>query len=200
MEQKFLINRKTNKISFNDGKSEYDVHKNDKKLEEKFAIVGSRSITDINLVNLILDSILFIFGKPLQIISGGAIGIDNIGENWAKENNIDINIIKPDWIKYGKKAGFIRNEDIISNCDICIAIWDGSSKGTKHDIELCTKYKKDLILINVSEYSGDDKIIIIYKQYNNTIEIEQDMFKQQPEQHKKHIYNRWLPQPGLIKL
>ena len=32
--------------------------------------------------------------------------------------------------------------DIIKNCDVCVAFWDGQSHGTKHDLELCREYKK----------------------------------------------------------
>ena len=199
MEQKFYINKKDHQISYYKDDKKYYININDKHLKEKFAIVGSRSIKDTEFINIILDSIKFIFGTPSEIISGGAIGVDSIGEQWALENNINTNIIKPDWVKYGKKAGFIRNKDIIEQCDVCIAIWDGISNGTKNDIELCEKYKKDLILINASDSSENDFIIFTYKEYNNEIKIEPDMFKTTP-QHKKHIHNRWLPQPGIISV
>ena len=32
--------------------------------------------------------------------------------------------------------------DMVKACDHCLIIWDGKSKGTKHDIDLCTQYKK----------------------------------------------------------
>ncbi|MBR6907923.1 DUF2493 domain-containing protein [bacterium] len=199
MEQKFYIDKKDHKITYYKDNKKYYININDKQLKEKFAIVGSRSIKDTKFINIILDSVKFIFGTPSEIISSGAIGVDSIGEKWAIENNINTNILKPDWVKYGKKASFIMNEDIIKQCDICIAIWDGISNDTKNDIELCKKYKKDLILFNASDSSENDFIVFTYKEYNNQIQIKSDAPKTSLN-NKKHIHNRWLPQPGIINV
>jgi hypothetical protein len=53
-------------------------------------------------------------------------------------------IFKPDWDKYGKRAGFIRNELIINEADKIIAFWDGESKGTKLSIDLAIKAGKPI--------------------------------------------------------
>lgn len=107
----------------------------------KLAVVGSRNFNDYSLMKKYLDKIHSV--EPITcIISGGAAGADALSEVWAHENNISTLIFKPNWNKYGKRAGFIRNEDIIKSCDKCIAYWDGVSKGTKHSINLCKKYSK----------------------------------------------------------
>ena len=77
-----------------------------------------------------------------MLITGGAIGIDQIAEQWALENGIPTIIHIPDWNKYGKSAGIIRNKLIADDCDQCLAFWDGKSKGTKNTIDLCVKLKK----------------------------------------------------------
>ena len=106
------------------------------------AIVGSRTFNDYNMLcDFIEDN--YDIEKITHIISGGAKGADSLGERFAKEHGKEIIIFKPDWEKYGKKAGFIRNEDIIKECNSCVAFWDGKSHGTKNDIELCQKNKKD---------------------------------------------------------
>ena len=46
-----------------------------------------------------------------------------------------------DWDKYGKAAGFIRNEQMAQNADALVVFWDGKSRGTKNMIELAAKYK-----------------------------------------------------------
>ncbi len=76
------------------------------------------------------------------LVSGGANGADKYAEIYADKFNIPIKIFKPDWNKYGKSAGYVRNKDIIRICEVCIAIWDGKSKGTKMDIDLCKLYRK----------------------------------------------------------
>lgn len=105
----------------------------------KLAIIGSRDFIDYNLLCNELESYKH---KITLVVSGGARGADKLGERWAIENNIPTQIFYADWDKLGKRAGFIRNEDIIKNCDVCIAFWDGKSNGTKHSLSLCEKYNK----------------------------------------------------------
>jgi len=112
------------------------------------AIIGSRDFNNYNLLKETLEKYKL---KITQVVSGGCRGADILGEKWAKENKIKTNIFLADWDKFGKRAGFIRNEDIIKNCDYCIAFWDGVSKGTKHSISLCEKYNKPYKII---KYEG----------------------------------------------
>lgn len=113
----------------------------------KLAIVGSRAFNDYGLlVDTILD-----FMCPLdfitEIISGGAKGADTLGNNFADNNGIESTIYRPEWDKYGKSAGFIRNQTIIDNCDMVLAFWDGKSRGTADTIEKAKKAKKPTFLI-----------------------------------------------------
>jgi len=205
MERKFYIEDQDNSIqiyTFEKDKK-YIINENKTDDEMKVAIVGSRSITDHMFVETLFNCFMHIFGKPTKIISGGAKGIDSFGEDFAHAYNIELQVFKPDWVKYGKKAGFIRNEDIIKNCDICLAIWDGDSHGTKNDIELCEKYKKDLVLFNFKEYREGTFYGFHYKQYDKEAEITFEdtgasQAQSNQQQHKK--YNRWLPQPGIISV
>lgn len=107
----------------------------------KLAVIGSRSFNDYSLLKQYLDKIHSI--QPITcIISGGAKGADTFGEQWSDENGIEKKIFYPDWNKYGKRAGFLRNVDIITEADKVIAIWDGVSKGTKSSIDLAEKQNK----------------------------------------------------------
>ncbi len=105
------------------------------------AIVGSRSFGDYGKMR---EFILKRYNPSMigRIISGGAKGADTLAEQFAREFGIPTTVIRADWDKYGKSAGFRRNEDIIRQCDRCIAFWDGESRGTKHDIALCEQYGK----------------------------------------------------------
>lgn len=86
--------------------------------------------------------------KPITlIVSGGAKGADSLSERWARENRIELLIFLPEWDKYGKKAGYLRNEDIIKNSDAVVACWNGESKGTKHSIDLVKKYGKSCLVV-----------------------------------------------------
>lgn len=106
-------------------------------------IVGSRGFNDYEL----MCDVLKMF-KITKIISGGAKGADSLAKKYAKEHNIPIIEYLPDWNKYGKSAGYIRNQDIVSNSEVIIAFWDMKSKGTKHSIDIATKMYKPLRVIN----------------------------------------------------
>ena len=98
----------------------------------RVAIVGSRTFRDKDLLWKTMDGLTY-DGKPVTpalIVSGGASGADTLGEAWAKAHAIPIKIFKPDWLKYGRAAGPIRNRDIVQEADLVVAFWDGVSKGT----------------------------------------------------------------------
>ena len=83
------------------------------------------------------------------VVSGGAPGADSLAEKWAKENKKMLTIYPADWLNLGKRAGYVRNTDIVKNSDMIIAFWDGNSKGTKHTIGLAQKMGKECKIINV---------------------------------------------------
>lgn len=117
----------------------------------RIAVVGSRDFDDDILMHQVLDDIVVKQFPDVMIISGGARGADLMAEDYAKINGILCEIHLADWETYGKSAGFIRNDKVIKNADLCIAFWDGKSKGTQHAIGLCSKYHVGVKLIPVKE-------------------------------------------------
>ena len=99
----------------------------------RLAIIGSRSWTNGHLAYVILDAVARNIPVEL-VVSGGAKGADSIGENWADDRGIPTRIFRPDWDQYGKRAGMMRNTDIIENADTVVAFWDGSSRGTRNSL------------------------------------------------------------------
>jgi hypothetical protein len=112
----------------------------------KIAVIGSRDFADYAKLSQVLNE------QPAvtKIISGGAKGADSLAEQWAKEKGIETVVYKPDWAKYGRGAGVVRNRLIIEDCDCCIAFWDGVSKGTKSSIDHCKKLNKKLLIVKFS--------------------------------------------------
>lgn len=107
----------------------------------RLAIIGGRDFTNYeymknSLAKLAQDVTI------IQVVSGGARGADSLGEQWANEQNIPINIFPAQWEKYGRSAGFRRNKDIINNCDMVAAFWDGQSRGTENSIQLAKEQRK----------------------------------------------------------
>ena len=47
------------------------------------------------------------------IIEGGSKGADSLGNRYAVEENIDVVTFPADWKQFGKRAGFIRNSQML---------------------------------------------------------------------------------------
>lgn len=116
-------------------------------MPKKIAVVGSRGFNDYSLLERTLAPY-----SPFILVSGGARGADRLAERFADENSLEKIIFKPDWNKYGKRAGFLRNIKIVDESDMVIAFWDGNSPGTKSSIDLAKKGNKELSVIR---YNGN---------------------------------------------
>ena len=115
----------------------------------KLLICGSRCITNWDYIYDCINEIMEEYeGLIYEIIEGDAEGVDRIAGIYAAEHHIRSIVMPANWRKHGKKAGFIRNKEMVDLCDKGIAIWDGYSKGTKHTIDLLKKQNK---LIKVFE-------------------------------------------------
>lgn len=104
----------------------------------KVIIAGSREGFTIEDVRIAVLNREF-YGVITEVVSGGARGVDRLGEQWAKENDIPVKQFLPDWDGLGKKAGHVRNREMGDYADALIALWDGESKGTKGMIEYAQK-------------------------------------------------------------
>ena len=111
----------------------------------KIIVAGGRDFSDYMLLKEKLDYVLK-FGE-FEIVSGKASGADTLGEKYALENYLRIAEFQADWDRYGKKAGYLRNEEMAKYADGCIVFWNGKSKGTKHMIDLAKKHNIPVAII-----------------------------------------------------
>lgn len=117
----------------------------------KIAVVGGRDFTDYDLVkSSILDN--YNLDDLSEVVSGGAKGADSLGAKFAKEYNLKLTEFKPDWKKYGRGAGFVRNKLIIEHADVVFAFWDGKSKGTANSINIAKRSNKTLRVISYGQH------------------------------------------------
>lgn len=111
----------------------------------KVGVVGSRTYKNYEEMKKVLDDFNSEF--PIEeIFSGGAKGADSLAEKYARERFIPTTIFFPQWEKYGKAAGPIRNRKIVEASECIFAFWDGKSRGTKNTIEICRDLKKPVNL------------------------------------------------------
>ena len=95
----------------------------------KLIIAGSRHLNPpVSLIQWLLDREGIRFFVE-EVVSGGAGGIDFLGEVWAKLEHRNVKYFLPDWSK-GKKAGPIRNRQMAEYADALLLIWDGKSRGS----------------------------------------------------------------------
>jgi hypothetical protein len=98
-------------------------------------VAGGRDFDDYELLCRKLDIILK-NQTEVVIVSGAARGADTLGERYAKERGYPVHPFPALWNKYGRRAGFIRNAEMLNYSDALVAFWDGKSRGTAHMIKI----------------------------------------------------------------
>ena len=117
----------------------------------KVIIAGSRGFSNYKLLREQCNKFLREKRKTSNIIvvSGHARGADTLGEKYAQDEGFALEIYPAQWKKFGKRARYRRNEQMAEVADALIAFWDGSSKGTKHMIDIMNEKN---LLVRVVEY------------------------------------------------
>ena len=122
-------------------------------MKEKFRVIiaGSRGFNDYNLLEEKCDFLLSekVKTHDIVIVSGTARGADKLGERYARERGYELEAHPADWDKYGKSAGYRRNQEMAEVADAVICFWDGTSKGTKHMIDIA---KEKNLMLRVIQY------------------------------------------------
>lgn len=116
---------------------------------ERVAVIGSRKWTDWEMVR----DYIYSLDEDDVVVSGGARGPDEWGQIFAEERGLETLIFPADWASFGKKAGILRNRDIVKACDRLVAFWDGASTGTKHSIDLARSTNKPVLIFRPPEQS-----------------------------------------------
>ena len=99
----------------------------------KTIVAGSRTITNSKC----LEEAIACSQIPItEIVSGGAKGVDTLAIAYAQQHQIPLTIMRANWDKFGKSAGFRRNSEMATYAEALIALWDGESRGTLHMINV----------------------------------------------------------------
>lgn len=118
------------------------------KIKLKVIIAGGRGFDNYELLKVKCDLIMC---EPsnfdYEIISGTARGADELGERYAVERGYEVRRFPADWDKYGKSAGYKRNEQMAEYANAVIVFWDGISRGTKHMIDIAKENDLPLRII-----------------------------------------------------
>lgn len=112
---------------------------------KKIAVVGSRDYDNLEGVRTFVTGFA---GADVEIVSGGARGVDREAEKTSRRLGIPVKVFPADWERHGKQAGFIRNQQIVDYCDELVAFWDGTSNGTRHAYRQAVAQEKPVAVFN----------------------------------------------------
>ena len=127
----------------------------------KLGITGSRSITDFDFYPYftLKDASFRRFcrtygsrrGRITTVFSGGAAGVDSSAFLAAERLSIRNVVFLPDRVRHPGRL-FLRsyqerNERIVDSCDLMLAVWNGTSHGTRNAIRYARKVKKPVYLV-----------------------------------------------------
>jgi len=104
----------------------------------KVLVCGGRDYDNAERVKRVLDKLLIRCGgnSGLTIIQGEALGADTLARQWAEDNSVPTIGFRADWKTYGKRAGYLRNSQMLTegHPDLVIAFPGGN--GTDMMIKL----------------------------------------------------------------
>ena len=117
--------------------------------EFKLIIAGSREYNNYDEVKSQLHRLASNELDPyaVSVVSGTARGADAMGAAVARELGVQLYEFPADWNQYGKRAGFLRNEQMGHFADGLLGFFDGQSRGTKHMIEFMKTLGKPVRII-----------------------------------------------------
>jgi predicted Rossmann fold nucleotide-binding protein DprA/Smf involved in DNA uptake len=98
----------------------------------RVAIVGSRRFSDPERVSDYVRAL----PPRASIITGSASGVDAAATRAARAKGIPVQVMPAslDELADPSKSA-ARNQRLIDACDVLVAFWDGSSKGTRATVE-----------------------------------------------------------------
>lgn len=121
------------------------------KLKMSTTIIGSRTFLDRGYVLSCLEEYYTSRELPSHLVSGGAIGVDRYGEEFAVKNNISLTVITPDYKRFGRPAPLIRDRQMVDMCNTVIAFPNNDSIGTFYTIAYAYKTKKSVVIFHTPE-------------------------------------------------
>lgn len=98
----------------------------------RLLITGSREWEDVDWIHRVLEE--YVGSCDPVLVSGHCpSGADVICENFAYNMGWDVELHPADWDRYGKRAGYVRNYEMVrEGADVCLAFIRNRSKGASH--------------------------------------------------------------------
>ena len=79
-----------------------------------------------------LDALLARRGPFAVVVHGAAAGADSLGGDWATARGIPVQVFPADWDTLGRKAGPIRNQQMLDDGKPDLVVAFPGGRGTAH--------------------------------------------------------------------
>lgn len=112
----------------------------------RILVCGGRDFKDRDLMVKALKD--YEHQSNITIIHGAASGADSMSHSWATAFKHNIESYPADWDKYGKRAGYIRNVQMLNEGKPDLVIAFPGGKGTQMMINLAEAANVPVIRIN----------------------------------------------------
>lgn len=123
----------------------------------KVIVAGPRDFDDYDIVSFELIYYLSVledrYQKKIEIVQGGAKGVDSIAKDFARNMGYPCKQFDADWTQHGRYAGPLRNQEMAQYSDVLIAFNNGS-KGTANMIKQAIEFQLEVIVISLEDYMG----------------------------------------------
>lgn len=111
----------------------------------RILVCGGRHFSDYALLEKTIKDIIAENGcENIEIVSGHCVGADRLGKLYAEKHNAQVKIFPAAWEKYGKRAGSMRNKQMVDYISgfkdkIAVAFISANTKGTRNTIALAKR-------------------------------------------------------------
>lgn len=116
-------------------------------------VAGKRDFNDYERFCREMDQIIKGIGDDVVIVEGSASGTDYMAGKYATEHKIPLKFFIADWNRFGRSAGPIRNEEMVSFLDgkdaMAVFFWDGKSRGTADCLRRAGKHNIPTVVIRI---------------------------------------------------
>ncbi len=127
-------------------------------MKMRVVVCGGRDFQDRELCFKTLDGLLE-EETDVEIVTGGAGGADALGAEYAQARARELTVFKPEWDRFGKSAGPVRNRQMVSYAGetraAVVAFWDGASPGTASTISFARQAGLETHVIRYQSETDD---------------------------------------------
>jgi hypothetical protein len=128
----------------------------------RLLVAGGRTFYDYRFIEEVLTEWLSeqdMNVEEIVLVHGDAQGVDRIAGQWAKYNSIAIDVFPAEWTRLGKRAGHVRNSQMIqSGVDYAI-LFPGGNGTANMRMQLSST---DIVFLDLVEPLVDNRDDIVY--------------------------------------